>query len=208
MKWFGKKDVDLFRLYKESSRMVVRGGDILADVVQDYSHLDTKMAELTEMEHEGDRIIQELVERLNTSFILPFDREDAFKLAHRLAATLNYITGIIDRLILYKAAQPNQTVKDMVQLLREALAEQEKAFAMLENVEKHKMAILQCVERIKTLERKEDSMYRRAVAQLFEAERDAIQVIKYKEVYEHIETAMDYCEEVGDVIGNICMKYS
>jgi predicted phosphate transport protein (TIGR00153 family) len=208
VKWFGKKDVDLFRLYKESSRMVVRGGDILADVVQDYSHLDTKMAELTEMEHEGDRIIQELVERLNTSFILPFDREDAFKLAHRLAATLNYITGIIDRMILYKAAQPNQTVNDMVQLLSEALPEQEKAFAMLENVEKHKMAILQCVERIKTLERKEDSMYRRAVAQLFEAERDAIQVIKYKEVYEHIETAMDYCEEVGDVIGNICMKYS
>ena len=80
MRLFGRKDQELFALFRESARMVIRGGDILRTVVNDYTDLDVKMAKLTAMEHEGDRMIQELVRRLNTSFILPFDREDAFQL--------------------------------------------------------------------------------------------------------------------------------
>lgn len=208
MRLFGRKDAHLFKLFSETARAVVRGGEILESVVKDYTNLDAKMAELTAMEHEGDGIIQELMQKLNASFVLPFDREDAFQLVQKLGATLDYITGIIDRMILYKAAQPDQTVVEMTGLLCEALAEQEKAFSMLDNIERHKMAILECCEIIKNLERKEDSMYRNAVAQLFEDETDAIKIIKYKEVYEHIETAMDYCEDVGDLISNICIKYS
>jgi uncharacterized protein Yka (UPF0111/DUF47 family) len=80
LRLFGKKDEQLFLLFNESARVVVRGGEILQNVVHDYRDLDVKMAKLTAMEHEGDRIIQELMRRLNTSFILPFDREDAFQL--------------------------------------------------------------------------------------------------------------------------------
>ena len=71
MRLFGRKDQELFALFNESARMVIRGGEILRNVVYDYSDLDVKMAKLTAMEHEGDRIIQELVRRLNTTFILP-----------------------------------------------------------------------------------------------------------------------------------------
>lgn len=208
MRLFGKKDDHIFKLFAESARVVVRGGEILQGVVQDYTNLDAKMAQLTAMEHEGDAIIQELVEKLNTSFVLPFDREDAFQLAQKLGATLDYITGIIDRMILYKAAQPNHTVQEMVSLLCDALDEQEKAFAMLNDINRKKMDILKSCETIKNLERKEDTMYRNAVAYLFESEQDAIKIIKYKEVYEHIETAMDYCEDVSELISNICIKYS
>jgi predicted phosphate transport protein (TIGR00153 family) len=207
MRLFGRKDEQLFQLFKDSARIVTRGGEILDNVVKDYTDLDAKMAKLTALEHEGDKIIQELMEKLNTSFVLPFDREDAFELAQKLDNTLDYISGIIDRMIMYKAAEPNETVIEMVNLLLQALSEQEKAFNMLDSIPKRKYDILECCERIKNLEREEDGLYRNGLAQLFETETDPIKVIKYKEAYEHIETAVDYCEDVSDVITNICIKY-
>ena len=208
MRLFGRRDEHLFRLFQETARYVVRGGEILKSVVYDYTGLDAKLAELSCLEHEADRIIQELIVKLNTSFILPFDREDAFQLVQKLGSTLDFISGIVDRMILYKAAPPNDTVREMVNLLCQALAEQEKAFAMLEDITKYKQEILKSCSNITTFERCEDSMYRNAMAYLFENEADPVKVIKYKEVYEHVEMAMDYCNDVAELITNICIKYS
>jgi predicted phosphate transport protein (TIGR00153 family) len=205
---FGRKDEELFRLFTESSRVVVRGGNILRDVINDYSDLDVKMARLTTMEHEGDRIIQELVRKLNTSFILPFDREDAFQLVQKLSLTLDYITGIIDRMILYKTGQPDERVEEMISVLLESLALQEKAFNLLVKLEKNKNSILAYCEEIRKLEKKQDNLYRTGLANLFENEQDPVTIIKWREIYEHIEMAQDYIQGVADLISNICIKYS
>jgi hypothetical protein len=208
MRLLGKKDEELFLLFSESARVVVRGGKILQDVVSDYRDLDIKMAKLTAMEHEGDRIIQDLVRRLNTSFILPFDREDAFQLVQKLAATLDYITGIIDRMILYKTGEPDQRVKDMVAVLCESLSLQEKALNLIHSVEHNKKEILTACEEINRLERKQDNFYRTGLAYLFDNEKDPVAIIKWREVYEHIEMAEDYVNDVARLISNICIKYS
>lgn len=205
---FGKKDENLFLLFADSARMVVTAGEILNDVVNDYHNLDKKMARLTTMEHEGDRITQALVRKLNTSFILPFDREDALRLVQTLSTTLDYITGIIDRMILYKAGEPNSIVKEMVTVLTEALLLQEKAFNLLNKVEQNQKVILECCEQIRQLERKQDTYYRNALADLFENEKSAVAIIKWREIYEHIEMAMDHVEDVANLIRNICIKYS
>ncbi|MDD2585191.1 MAG: DUF47 family protein [Syntrophomonadaceae bacterium] len=209
MALFGRKDKELFLLFNESARVVVRGGEILKNVVNDYRDLDLKMAQLTAMEHEGDRIIQDLVRRLNTSFILPFDREDAFQLVQKLSTTLDYITGIIDRMILYKAGEPNDRVKEMVAVLFETLLLQEKALNLLDRMESNKKEIFLCCEKIIKLERKQDTLYRKGVAYLFEHhDHDPIAIIKWREVYEHIEMAQDYVEEIAALISDICVKYS
>ncbi|PKM76381.1 MAG: DUF47 domain-containing protein [Firmicutes bacterium HGW-Firmicutes-15] len=205
---FGKKDEDLFLLFADSARMVIRAGDILYDVVNDYRDLDNKMARLTAMEHEGDRITQALVRKLHTSFILPFDREDALRLVQTLSTTLDYITGIIDRMILYKAGEPNSIVKEMVAVLIESLLLQETAFNLLNRVEQNKNVILDSCEKIRYLERKQDTFYRNGLADLFENEKSAVAIIKWREVYEHIEMAMDHVEDVANLIRNICIKYS
>jgi len=205
---FGKKDENLFILFADSARMVVKGGEILNDIVNDYHDLDKKMAQLTAMEHEGDRITQTLVRRLNTSFILPFDREDALKLVLTLSTTLDYITGIIDRMVLYKAGEPNRIVKEMVAVLFESLLLQEKAFNLLNKVEQNKKVILECCEHMRQLERKQDTYYRNGLADLFENENGAVAIIKWREVYEHIEMATDHVEDVANLIRNICIKYS
>jgi len=205
---FGKKDENLFILFADSARMVVKGGEILNDVVNDYRDLDKKMAKLTAMEHEGDRINQTLVRRLNTSFILPFDREDALKLVLTMSTTLDYITGIIDRMVLYKAGEPNRIVKEMVAVLIESLLLQEKALNLLNKVEQNKKVILECCEHMRQLERKQDKYYRNGLADLFENENGAVAIIKWREVYEQIEMATDHVEDVANLIRNICVKYS
>lgn len=205
---FGKTDENLFMLFSESSRVVVKGGDILNEVVNDYRDLDKKMASMLALENEGDQIIEDLVRRLNTSFILPFDREDAFQLAQKLSATLDYITGIIDRMILYKAGEPNEKVKEMVEVLLEALSLQDKALNRLNKVDQNKKTILDACLKIRQLERKQDTFYRNGLADLFENQSDPIAIIKWREVYEQVEMAMDYIEDVAELIRNICIKYS
>lgn len=205
---FGRKDENLFILFSESARIVVRGGDILNDVINDYQDLDGKMAQLTALENEGDRIIEALVRKLITSFILPFDREDAFELAQKLATTLDYITGIIDRMILYKTGEPDQQVREMVDVLYEALLLQDKAFNLIDKVEQNKKAIFKTCDEIRLLERKQDNLYRNGLATLFENEKQAIDIIKWREIYEQIEMAMDHVQDVAELIRNICVKYS
>ncbi len=209
MRLFGRKDEELFMLFNESARVVVRGSAILEEVVSNYTDLDIKMAKLTALEHEGDRINEDLVRHLNTSFILPFDKEDAFQLSQKLATTMDYITGIIDRMILYKAGEPNERVKEMVRVLTESLRLQQEAFGMLDKVERNKKEILNICTEIFNLERKQDSLYRTGVASLFENhEDDPISIIKWREVYEHIEMAQDYTQDVAELLSNICVKYS
>ncbi|MDD4802615.1 MAG: DUF47 family protein [Syntrophomonas sp.] len=208
MALFGRKDENLFLLFEDSAKMVVTAGEILHDVVNDYRDLDKKMARLTAMEHEGDRITQALMRKLNTSFILPFDREDALKLVQTLSTTMDFITGIIDRMILYKAGEPNHIVKEMVLVLTESLLLQQKAFNLLDKVEQNMKVILECCEQMRQLEHKQDKYYRHALADLFENEKNAVAVIKWREIYEHIEMATDHVEDVANQIRNICIKYS
>lgn len=208
MALFGNKDDNLFFLFAESARVVVKGGDILNDVVNDYNNLDEKMALLTALENEGDRIIETLVRKLNTSFILPFDREDALRLVQELATTLDYITGIIDIMILYKAGKPNAKTREMVDALYEALVLQEKAFNLLQKLEQNKKPMLEYCETIRQLEHKQDKYYRNALADLFDKEKNAVTIIKWRGVYEHIEMAMDHVEDVANLLRNLCIKYS
>lgn len=205
---FGQKDYQLFRMFSASAGVVTRAGEIVRDVVHNYKSLDERLLELETLEHEGDKIIEELMQKLNQSFVLPFDREDAYGLVQKLDSTLDYITGIIDRMILYKPGVPNQVVKDLVETLVAAIMEQEKAFKLLENFESKRLEIIECCENIKRLEKKGDVLYRQAMAELFREVEDAMQIIKWKEIYEHIETTLDRCEDVSTLINGICIKYS
>ncbi|HWQ76782.1 MAG TPA: DUF47 family protein [Syntrophomonas sp.] len=209
MALFGRKDETLFFLFEESSRIVVKGGDILNDIIADYRDLDVKMSKMLDLENEGDQVLEQLMGRLNASFIMPFDREDALQLVQELSTTLDFITGIIDRMILYKTGEPDQRVREMAEVLYEALLLQQKAFKLIDRMESNKRQIFECCETIRSLERKQDNLYRSGLADLFENEKDRpINIIKWREVYEHIEMATDHVEDVGNLIRNICVKYS
>ncbi|MEQ8201253.1 MAG: DUF47 family protein [Syntrophomonadaceae bacterium] len=208
MALFGNKDENLFFLFSESARVVLDGGDILNDVVEYYDGLDSKMASMTALENEGDRIIETLVRKLHTSFILPFDREDALQLVQKLASTLDYITGIIDILCLIKQGKPNAWIKQMINVLYEALVLQKKAIQLLPKLDQNRKMMLEYCEQIRQLEHKQDKYYRQGLGDLFENEKNAVRILKWRGVYEHIEQAQDHIEDVAILLRNIAIKYS
>ncbi len=205
---FGRKDYKLFDLFGASANVVVRAGTIVQDVVKNYDNLDERMNQLTALEDEGDQIIEDLMQKLNQSFILPFDREDAYALVQKLDSILDYIAGIVDRIILYKVTLPNPVVSNMIEVLEKAIKLMEKAFKMLSDIEDKRREILACCDEIMALEKKCDSLYRQAVAELFQGQYDAMTIVKWKEIFEHIETTLDRCEDVSNLISGICVKYS
>ena len=205
---FGSKDYKLFDLFGASANVVVRAGAIIKDVVENYDNLDERMNQLTKLEDEGDQIIEALVQKLNQSFILTFDREDAYALVQKLDSILDYIAGIVDRIVLYKAAQPNQVVSNMVEVLEKAIILQERAFTYFSDFEHKRKQIMECCDQISNLEKQQDMLYRQAMVDLFQGKYDAMTVIKWKEIYEHIETTLDRCEDVSNLIRGICIKYS
>ncbi len=205
---FSRKDYKLFDLFGASANVVVRAGTIVKDVVKNYDNLDERMNQLTALEDEGDQIIEDLMQKLNQSFILPFDREDAYALVQKLDSILDYIAGIVDRIILYKVTLPNPVVSNMIEVLEKAIRLMEKAFKMLSDIEDNRREILACCEEIMALEKECDTLYRQAVAELFHGQYDAMTIIKWKEIFEHIETTLDRCEDVSNLISGICIKYS
>lgn len=208
MALFGNKDENLFFLFSESARVVVNGGDILNDVVENYENLDGKMAAMTALENEGDRIIETLVRKLHTSFILPFDREDAFQLVQKLANTLDYITGILDILCLIKQGKPNAWIKQMIDVLYDALVIQKKAIELLPKLDQNRKMMFEYCEQLRQLEHKQDKYYRQGLGDLFENEKNAVRILKWRGVYEHIELAQDHIEDVAILLRNIAIKYS
>ncbi|MDH7479282.1 MAG: DUF47 family protein [Syntrophomonadaceae bacterium] len=205
---FGKKDTKLFELFSLSANVVVRASAIVKDIVTDYEDLHEKMKALMVLEDEGDQLIEELVHKLNQSFILPFDREDAYAMVQELDSILDYLAGIVDRIVLYKAAQPNKVVSDLAEVLDKSVGLMETAINLLRDLESRRREIVNCCDQIVDLERKGDNLYRLAMADLFDGGHDVMTVIKWKEIYEHIENTLDRCEDVGNLIRGICIKYS
>ena len=208
MALFGNKDENLFFLFSESARVVVNGGDIINDLVENYENLDGKMAAMTALENEGDRIIETLVRKLHTSFILPFDREDALQLVQKLANTLDYITGILDILCLIKQGKPNAWIKQMIDVLYDALVIQKKAIELLPKLDQNRKMMFEYCEQLRQLEHKQDKYYRQGLGDLFENEKNAVRILKWRGVYEHIELAQDHIEDVAILLRNIAIKYS
>lgn len=205
---FGKKDYDLFNLFAATATIVLQASAIVKEIVNSYEQMDEKMKKLMQLEENGDQILEQLLGKLNQSFILPFDREDAYGLAQELDSILDYLAGIVDRIVLYKAVQPNPVVSKLAEVLHLAIADMEKAFKLLVDFEHRRKDIMLLCDQITEYERKGDSLYRKAMADLFQGQYDAMTIIKWKEIYEHIETTLDRCEDVAILLRGICIKYS
>lgn len=145
---------------------------------------------------------------INNSFVTPFDREDILLLARELNNVLDHIQGTMEKVIIYKAGVPKaEYVLKMVEVLEEAAREIKIAVTDLPYVrEKHREIVNSC-EKIRNYEHEGDVLYREGIAELFENNDNVIEIIKWKEIYEHLETTLDYCENVSNLIKGVTVKY-
>lgn len=186
------------KVISEASRLLVEGAkagnSTLADVAKQISAL----------EHRGDEIIHEIFTRLNQTFITPLDPEDIQTLSSKLDDVLDGIEDSVHRMVAYRLESIPPEMVALAEIIHRCCRTLEKAFTALEKNDK---VMEDCIE-INRLENEADNLVRAAVAELFEKEKDAIALIKLKEIYDFLEGTTDRCEDVADVLQNVVVKNS
>lgn len=207
MRWFLPKNEDFLQFFDEASANVVRGVTALRDMLADPVDLKAKVDGVRDIEHEGDRITHKTLERLNISFITPFDREDIHALISRLDDILDAANGAAQRLVLYRITDIPERLRSLSALLVDSAAAVREAVLALPDRKKHPAALKACVE-VNRLENVADTLHREALADMFANLTDAIALLKLKEMYQLLEEATDRCEDVANVVEGIIIKSS
>lgn len=203
---FIPKEEKFFELFEEGARNVVKAAQRLKEMVDTWKNVEGRVSEITELEHEGDRITHQIMEQLHRTFVTPFDREDIALLAHSLDDVTDFIHAAADAMLIYKIDQPSQRAKELADIIVQAAAEVERALPQLRRRAQLKQVLERCVE-INRLENMADRVFRSAVGELFDDSTDIAYVIKWREIYEHMESATDRCEDVANVLEGVALKH-
>ena len=204
---FIPREEKFFDLFEESAQNMVKAAQGLKGMVDTWQNVEGTVAEITELEHVGDTITHQIMAQLHRTFVTPFDREDIALLAHTLDDVTDFIHAAADAMLLYKVDSPSQRAKELADIIVQATAEVERALPQLRHRAKLKQILKQCVE-INRLENTADRVFRSAMAELFSDSTDMAQVIKWREIYEHMESATDRCEDVADVLEGVALKHA
>lgn len=205
--YFVPKDKKFFPLFEQAGDNLIEMAGHLQELVN--SDDLARKAELTEiideLEQKGDSLTHKIHLELGKNFITPFDREDIHSLASSLDDVADFIYGAAKKLFLYKIHSPSKAMLEITNLILQATEHVSKALIELKDLKNIRNITDACV-RINSVENKADDIYDNAVAELFEYEKDAITLIKYKEVLSAMETATDKCEDVANVLESILVK--
>jgi predicted phosphate transport protein (TIGR00153 family) len=197
------KDHQFFDLFEKAAANVQDGAELLKKLFDEFTDVKEMARQIEEVEHRGDTFTHDLILKLNTSFITPLEREDILALASSLDDVLDLIHGAAVRLNLYKVSDTTPEAKELAFLILKSVRELNRAVGCLaknmKGVHDH------CVE-VNSLENEADRVCRDAIARLFHHEKDPIEIMKWKELYETLETATDRCEDAANVLESISMK--
>jgi uncharacterized protein len=200
------KEEKFFDYFEQLADKIEEGGKLFIDILDNYEHSEAKVSTLKEIEHEADKITHQIYNKMHQTFLTPLDREDIYALANKMDSILDIIEAAAVRLYLYKVKKPANEVRELALILNNAIALVKKIVHALRNKKKSDMIIKACVE-INTLENEGDYILRQAMARLFQTEKDAVELIKVKEIFERVEEGIDMCEDVSNVIEGIVLKH-
>jgi predicted phosphate transport protein (TIGR00153 family) len=198
------RENSFFDLFSELAENVHEAAGALVDLLTNFTDVEAKVGRIKAYEHTADDLTHSLIKRLNKSFITPFDREDIHNLSTAIDDVLDLIDAAASRMLIYRVDRVRAGVPDLAKILLEATAQVAAAVKVLE---KRDHILNFCIE-INRLENESDRQCRALIAQLFDEEKDPVQIIKWKEIIEVIETAADKCEDVANVIESVTLKSS
>lgn len=194
-----------FELLDRESKNVLAGAQALKNLIDNFDRLSEERDEIKQIEHNGDEIVHSIYDHLVKTFITPIDREDISKLASLYDDVLDYIYGVVNRLYLYEITSPTEPMRKFTDIVVKSVEEVDFAFASIKKIKAPEVdSRLNEVDR---LENEADVVLNEAVAELFKS-KDAITIIKLKEIYELMEEITDKCEDVVQVIRDIILEYS
>jgi uncharacterized protein len=196
------KTTEFYDLFTAAGENVLAAARLAERRFRTYPQTEIGQGEIKRVETEGDDLTRQIIELLNTQYITPFDREDIYELAKEIDDVVDFIEHASDLLDLYKTGPPMDEALEQCRILVTAAENVAKSLAELRglrNVERY-------VREIKRLEDDGDRVVREAIAGLFANHVDPVEVIRWKDIFEALEDAIDACETVSDVVGNIVVK--
>ncbi len=205
MKFF-PKEVDFFEIFDRASQNLTKAAGLLVSLMENFDNIEARAKEIYEVEQEGDILTHEVMKQLNKTFITPIDREDLHELAASLDDVLDLIWGAVDRISVFKV---KESTSEAISMSKDLLITTEVMHKAIQKLKEKNYSHVQeyCIE-INRLENRIDRDFRDALGKLFDEVKDPILIIKWKDIYEHLEDAADKCEDVANVIESIVLKYA
>jgi predicted phosphate transport protein (TIGR00153 family) len=204
---FIPKEHKFFNLFEESAQNIVKASQALKEMIESWQFVDSRVAEITELEHRGDTITHQIISLLHRTFVTPFDREDIALLAHTMDDILDYIHSAADAMFIYKVDGPTERSRELAEIIVQGAVEVQRAVGGLHRRSELRNILERCVE-INRLENMADRVFRAAMGELFENTTDITRLIKWREIYEHMEAATDRCEDVANVLEGVALKHA
>ncbi len=202
---FLPKEDEYFAFFTQMGAKIEEASNILVEMLEkgkdDY---ETYTKRIKDVEHECDQITHNVTNKLNKSFITPFDREDIYTLSVALDDICDYIDAGARAIVMYDIGEANEHAKALARVIQSLAAEINLAVSMLKKPDGIKMRFME----VHRLENEADEIYFRALKELFKDASDPIHVIKWKELYEILENATDRCESVANIIESIVLKHN
>jgi predicted phosphate transport protein (TIGR00153 family) len=201
------KEKKFYALFEQGTQNAVKIAHQLKDMVHIWENVKERVGVITDLEHQGDAITHQIFEQLHRSFITPFDREDIALLAHSLDDVTDFIHAAADAMFLYNVKRPTNRAKELVDIVVQVVVEIERAVSEMHDRMGRKNLLRRCIE-INRLENIGDGVYRMAMAELFEGSTDIAGLIKWREIYDHMESVIDRCEDIANILEGVAIKYS
>jgi uncharacterized protein Yka (UPF0111/DUF47 family) len=209
MKIFMPKDKIFYSLFEQVAVTVAAMGRLMKDVVTepDFDKRAAIIAQIEDMEHVNDDYTHKIFTELGRNFITPFDREDIHYLATALDDICDYIFASAKKINFYKVNPNDQGIQKMADLIEQASEQIKNAVFELRNM-RNMRQITDALVKVNSIENQADDIFDMSIDRLFETEPDAKEVIKKREIYQVMEIVTDKCEDAGNVIESIIIKYA
>jgi len=205
------KETVFFDIFEQQAATVLKGAQLLRSRLDNYTGTEsayTTSKEIHDLEHTGDELVADCLVRLNKTFITPFDREDIFQLTRDLDEVLDWIDSSAERLVILQIGSITPMVTELGRIIVRCAEEIEQAVKLLRRM-KDPEPVLRACRRIVKLENDADQVLREALRELFQDnERQPLEVIKLKELYENLENATDAAQDVANILHTVIAKYT
>jgi predicted phosphate transport protein (TIGR00153 family) len=188
--------------FSAMSDNLIAGARVLVDLFANYMDVEKQIEQIHRIEREGDELTHAILTKLNQTFITPFDREDIHELASKLDDVLDFINAAGARIVMYRISAPPPAAGELANIILMQSQELQKAVSLMQ---KNGNILAHCVE-INRLENEADQVSQQAIADLFEREKNPINLIKIKELLECLERATDKAEDVANVLETVVLK--
>ena len=196
-----------FDLFEQQAKSLQTGTQIFKELVSNWVPDHPGVQKLRELEHECDITTHEILDKLNRTFVTPLDREDIHHLAGQLDDVMDEIQAISERMVLFRIQSTTPDLLEQATVLDEAVSNVLKAVESIRNLNRPRRILDYCIE-INRLENRGDRTFERAIGHLFNNSSDPVEIIKWKELYDSTEYAIDKCEDIANIIEGIVVKHT